>query len=388
MTERSMSAERTANEAGPMGLRPSVLHLTTNHQAFDVRIFVKEASTLAEAGFDVTIVAPHHHDEERSGVRIKAVPIPSDRRTRMMVTTRQVYRVAASRAPGIVHMHDPELIPFGWLLKARGHRVVFDAHEERPLQILSKEWIPRYLRPPIASMTRLVESVSAMLFDRIVAATPPIAAGFPDRKTWLIQNFPIAEELVTPTHVPYEERPNDIVFVGGLFAMRGVREMIEAMEHVNASHEATLVLAGLFDPPDLEASVATMTGWSRVRAVGWQARPEVAHTLARARAGLVVYHPAPNYISAQPVKLFEYMAAGVPVIASDFPVWRALVEEAGAGLLVDPLDPRAIGEAINWVLEHPLEARAMGERGRQAVSNRFNWATEAKKLLDMYTTLS
>jgi glycosyltransferase involved in cell wall biosynthesis len=388
MPQRMDKPEGSAGQGRGRASLPAVLHLTTNHQAFDVRIYLKQARTLAQAGYDVTIVAPHDRREERCGVRIHPVPTPRDRRTRMRSTTWHVYRVAASRPPGIVHMHDPELIPFGWLLKARGHTVVFDAHEDRPRQIMSKAWIPGHLRPAVALSTRLVESVSAQVFDRVVAATPAIAATFPARKTWLVQNFPIAAELVASAASPYETRPREIVFVGGINAIRGAREMVAAMEHVGASSGATLVLAGGFDPPSLEASVATMAGWSRVRALGWQSRGGVDDVLARARAGLVLFHPAPNHLAAQPNKLFEYMSAGVPVIASDFPLWRTLVAEAGAGLLVDPLDPRAIGAAIRWLLDHPQEARAMGERGRQAVEHRFNWDHEARKLLQMYSTLS
>jgi glycosyltransferase involved in cell wall biosynthesis len=110
--------------------------------------------------------------------------------------------------------------------------------------------------------------------------------------------------------------------------------------------------------------------------------------LSSALAGLVVLHPTPSYQRSYPVKLFEYMAAGIPIIASDFPLWREIVEEAGCGLLVDPHDPRAIADAAIWLSEHESEAQAMGAAGAAAVRSRFNWSHEAQKLLRLYARLA
>ena len=95
-------------------------------------------------------------------------------------------------------------------------------------------------------------------------------------------------------------------------------------------------------------------------------------------------HPKPNYVESQPVKLYEYMTAGLPVIASDFPYWRRIVDEAGCGLLVDPKDPEAIADAIEWLWRNPEEAEEMGKRGREAVFARYNWRAEVPKLLGLY----
>ena len=162
--------------------------------------------------------------------------------------------------------------------------------------------------------------------------------------------------------------------------------MLQAMAMLPENLGARLILAGNFMPPELEKEVSQLAGWDRVEFVGWQSREGVARLLARARAGLTLFHPCPHHLISYPNKLFEYMSAGVPVIASDFPHFRAIVEGEGCGVLVDPLNPKAISRAIRWLLEYP-EAEDMGKRGRQAVHRKYNWALEAQKLRVFYQKL-
>lgn len=361
--------------------------LTTVHPPFDTRIFHKEAKTLVRAGYDVTLIAQHERDEVVDGVKIIALPKPRNRLSRMFSLTWRAFHKAIRQRANIYHLHDPELIPVGMLLKLQGKRVVRDVHEDVPKQILSKDWIPRPLRRLVAGAARVAEALASWAFDGIVAATPAIAKRFPAGKTIVVQNFPILKELVAPESTPYQNRPAKVIYVGGITAIRGIREMVQAVSLLPESLNARLVLAGEFSPPSLEAEVRGLSGWERVEFVGWQDRASVARLLGKARAGLVLFHPEPNHLEAQPNKLFEYMSAGLPVIASDFPLWREIVNGVGCGLLVNPLDPKAIAEAIQYLLIHPEEAEEMGRHGQQAVQERYNWDTEKEKLLSLYRRL-
>ena len=178
-----------------------------------------------------------------------------------------------------------------------------------------------------------------------------------------------------------------IAYIGGITTIRGAREMVQAMEIAGRRWGARLLLAGRFVPESLEEELRQLPGWRYVDYVGWLSREEVAEALGRVRAGLVVLHPEPNHVNAQPNKIFEYMAAELPVIASDFPLWRDLIAASGAGLLVDPLDPEAIAGAIGQVIEQPEEAEAMGRHGGKAVRERYNWDREKEKLLVLYEEL-
>ncbi len=368
--------------------RTESIHLASSHSPFDTRIFHKECKTLAQAGYRVTLITPHDRDEEVEGVQIRAVPKPKDGRERLFRTLGQIYRAALAAPPdAIFHFHDAELIFHMFLLKLHGRTLVYDVHEDTPQQVMYQHWIPPLLRRPISVGMRLAEWLGGRWFDGLVVAEPGILRRFPTKHAALVHNFPIIDELRRAASVPYAERPPCVAYVGSITRVRGVEEMLAAMDRLPPSLKAELVLGGAFHPAALETDVQRMPGAARTRLLGWLGREQVVEVLAQARVGLLTLYPTPKYLASYPTKLFEYMAAGVPVVASDFPVWRRFVDEARCGLLVDPQDPGAIAEAIRWLLEHPDEAAAMGARGREAVGAWYSWEQEARTLLAFYEDL-
>src|SRR5262249_18418576 len=151
---------------------------------------------------------------------------------------------------------------------------------------------------------------------------------------------------------------------------------------------ARLELAGWFWNSTSMSELTNTPEWDQVCWHGMLDRTGVADLLGSVRAGLSVLHPEQNFLTALPVKMFEYMAAGIPVIASDFPLWREIIRAAGCGILVDPRDSSAIADAVNYLLTHDEEAEAMGRRGRHAVEEQFNWDREAEKLLAFYRSIT
>jgi glycosyltransferase involved in cell wall biosynthesis len=365
-----------------------IIHLTSNHSTNDVRIFLKECVTLAQSGYDVGFIAPTDAQPIRiNDVEIIPVKKPKNRADRFVLGSWRILQKALSARGDAYHFHDPDLIPVGFVLHLLGKRVIYDVHEDVPKDILSKDWIPYWLRGWVSKAMACLEWIAGYLLDGIVAATPAIARRWPKRKTIIVQNFPFTEELVTEGALPYAQRPRHIVYLGGISTIRGIREMVEAMAYLPEELRARLILVGTFTPPELEAKVRMQEGWKHVEFLGWQDRTRVSELLANSQIGLVLYHPEPSHLEAQPNKLFEYMAAGITVVASDFPVWRGIVEGEKCGLTVDPLDSKAIAEAIQWLLEHPEEAEEMGKRGRKAVLEKYNWEREAEKLLEFYRKL-
>ncbi|MDP3960831.1 MAG: glycosyltransferase family 4 protein [Pseudorhodobacter sp.] len=367
-----------------------IIHFTTVHPRSDIRIRAKEVATLARVwpGAVALFVQDGKGDETdaRDGFVIHDTGAPQrGRLRRMTVGAWRMYRAVRRARPGIAHFHDPELLPWAMLLRLSGIQIIYDVHEDVPAAIQSKTYIGPWLRKPVAALMSVVEAGVARLAAAVIPATPAIGENFASTKSTLVQNFPLLAELQVEGSAPDARAAPHFAYVGGISRIRSAVEMVQAVAMIKRD-DVRLQVAGGF-APSLGAQLEQMPGWQRVVFHGWADRSKVAKILAACRAGLVLFHPEPNHVRAQPNKMFEYMAAGLPVIASDFPLWREIVEGAGCGLLVDPQDPQAIARAMQWVLGHPEEAAAMGRRGRAAVEDRYNWEAESKKLVALYRRL-
>jgi glycosyltransferase involved in cell wall biosynthesis len=218
-------------------------------------------------------------------------------------------------------------------------------------------------------------------------ATEGIAEKFTRLKPVVVHNYPDLKMLLNLSSPTREVNEKVLVYVGGISKLRGAIEMVRALEHLNPAWNVRLDLIGKFEPPELEEELQALPGYWRVRFLGWLPWELAWERAQAAFAGLVLFHPAPNHTNSLPNKLFEYMAAGLPVVASNFPLWKEIVEGNRCGITVDPLDSKAIAQAIEYLLAHPEEALQMGENGRRAVEEKYNWEAESKKLLGVYSKL-
>jgi len=304
----------------------------------------------------------------------------------MLFTTIAVYKRSRKIDADCYHFHDAELIPVALLLRLAGKAVVYDIHEDLPRTVSYKPYVPKWLRKPLEKIFEVAESAAVRFFSGLIAATPEIASRFLRANSLIaiVQNYPLIEEF--PRIMSAEpQTPGYVTYVGQRITVaRGAQEMVRAMSLLPASIDARLKLVGSVESERLLGDLTLIPGWAKTDYLGPQDRAGVADVIQRAIAGLVVLHPEPNYINSYPVKLFEYMCAGIPVIASDFPIFRSIVECSQCGLLVDPLNPRELAAAIEYLTTHPAEAREMGARGRLAVETHYNWANEKEFLLGLY----
>ena len=367
-----------AREAG----RTRVRHLTSVHRIGDNRIFYREAKGLADAGYDVGLVVGRTATGPVAGVPVIGVGEPRNRVLRATGTVWKVFRAARKERAQIYHLHDPELLWAGLLLKLLGHRVVYDVHEDAPKQIMNKPWIPWWAKRVLSVGTALVERAAAAVLDGIVTATPSIAERFPSGKTVVVQNFPRVAAARVRDDVP-DHVPHTFAYTGQLTAVQGLREIVATAALLPADL-GEAVIAGFFDDDALERETLASEGWKSIRFLGRVTPDEVLDVIHSARCGLVIDHPISNYLESYSTKMFEYMACGVPVVCSDFPLWQRLIADADCGVTVDPMDPQAVAKVVESLCRDPEEARRLGENGRRAILERYNWEHEFAKLDDLY----
>lgn len=360
-------------------MRKKICHMTSVHVWNDIRIFVKECQSLVGVGYEVYLVC-EGRDREENGVYIVGCgEKPVSRRNRMREFSKKVYERAVALNCDVYHFHDPELLPYGLKLKKMGKTVIFDSHEDVSGQILDKEWIPFVLRKLISLCYKQYETYCVKQFDAVVTATPHIAKQFKGRcrEVVVINNYPKLDDIMFHD-TPFNQRERSICYAGGISEIRGEKVMVEAMSNIDGE----LLLAGPYD----ESSWAGCQQ-SNIKYLGKISRSEVNELYGRSRGGIVLYQPAENHYASQPIKMFEYMAAGLPVIASDFPHWRNIVEKTECGICVDPTDVEAVREACIKILSDPEYAQQMGKNGYDNVMRGYNWKVEEDKLLKLYGEL-
>jgi glycosyltransferase involved in cell wall biosynthesis len=221
------------------------------------------------------------------------------------------------------------------------------------------------------------------MFDAIIVAEPVIARYFPEKKTFLVRNFPLVASFHGRSNASYDERRKQVVHVGTLTTVRGLFEMLEAVKMAMADTSFTFVLGGVFAPSSLEKRAMEYPIDYRA----WLSYSQLIDVLFDSRVGIIIPHPIPRYLTNYPVKMFEFMAAGLPVIASREGEAAAFIREGSCGVLVNPLDKHEIADAIRWLFTHEEKAREMGGRGQAMVNQKYNWENEAKVLVEAYRSI-
>ena len=357
--------------------------LTSVHPPFDTRIFHKEAKSLAMAGYNVVLIAQHDKDEIVDGVRVVPLPKPKGRIVRMTRTVWTAYRKALKIDADIYHFHDPELIPIGLLLKLKGKKVVYDVHENYVTAIKQNLSLGKFVRWLISWIYGPFENLATCCFE-IILAERYYQERFPGKT--LVLNYPKDLHKITYRNTDGEDS-NALLYTGSVSEDRGALIYASIVREMS---EIEVYIVGRC-PEELAQKMKKIagTGVSRLHIEGINRYIPFTRICEYYKkggwlAGIAIFPPTPNNSKKELTKLFEYMAIGLPIICSNFPVWKTLLAEANAGLLVDPENLNSIIDEIRWLKAHPNERRHMGENGCRAVEQRYNWGREEKKMLELY----
>jgi glycosyltransferase involved in cell wall biosynthesis len=359
--------------------------LTSGHPPFDSRIFHKEAKTLVKAGYKVVLIAQHSKEETVDGVRIVPLPTPKNRFERMTKVVWKLFRLALKEKAQIYHFHDPELMPVGVVLKLFGKKVIYDVHEDYQQKILSKKWIGAKFRRVISFLMGYIEKACSMLFDYIITADSHTKMKFKKNKVDVVANFtPLG--FADGVEADGKEGPFKVIYVGGISENRGAIKIFETIEYLK-HEDIEFHLLGKVEVPSL---IDLFNSTPRIKYHGVVPWEEVSKYLVNADVGLILLQPVPAYLyypGENIIKLFEYMSVGLPVIISNFPKLENMISEINCGVSVNPTDPKAIADSIEFLYSNPDLRKQMGENGKKALMEKYNWEAESKKLVELYRKL-
>lgn len=376
-----------------MFIMQRVCVLTTVHQAYDGRIYHKEIKSLKKAGFHITYIAPEPEDEsiaKEDGIELLPIYKPKSELSRFLRSF-EVLKKAINTKADIYHFHDPELLPVGVLLRLFTRKtVLFDVHEHYPNAIMSKKYLKSYMKKPVSLLYRLIERISLKFISGIVYTTEEVGERYQKYKSVKVENYPL-KSMFFNGNKNNKLNSFEVLYLGGITPIRGIEELIRAFKIVhNQLPVAKLVFVGSFESLSFKEKINQLIHeLNLMDVVEFQGKvpyTEINAFLLNASVGIIPYLPVPNHLVCLPNKLFEYMAAGIPVVASDFPHYRKVVETANSGKLVNPEDPNDIAKGILALLNRQSSLEFHSARGKKSFETIYNWDNEEKKLIEFYHT--
>ncbi|WP_306142837.1 glycosyltransferase family 4 protein [Roseibium sp. MMSF_3412] len=360
-----------------------VVHLSTVHQWNDPRVLTKECASAAKAGYKVGLIVTEPPENTYLGVKLIGIKRRSSRIGRMTLGVATCFVEALkSRAP-IVHFHDPELIPAGGLLRLFGRKVIFDVHEDyiTSIKIVSKN-IPAPLKKILSFCYRASVPVQRALFS-IIIAEKYYSEHYP--KAVPVLNYPdltLFEKFQSQERMP-PQKPR-LLYTGNVTKVRG------ALNHVgvvNRLESGSLTIIGRCDP-NLLPSLETEERVVLPSGGGYAAFADIVEAYSEEwTAGLAIFPPTEHYTRKELTKIYEYAAAGIPTICSDFPVWKELVEGNGIGFCVDPTDPDAAHAVVEKLTNDADLYKKTSKRALEFAHKHTTWQKEADKLVGLYGDL-
>lgn len=372
-----MNSENSTNKI-------KVCHVTSAHSRYDVRIFHKECKSLANNGFEVTLLVNDNlPNESIDKVKIVSTQMkPKNRYDRMVKSKKYIKKQMIEIDADIFHFHDPELLPEAAWIKSKGKKVIFDFHEDVSQQILFKTWIPQQIRQIVSLLYKKYEKGKVKRFDALITVTPKFVERLKktNPNTVMITNYPILNEKVESDKL---NKKKAICFAGGITPQWNHENIIRAIESIE---DMEYILAGSGSEEYLD-SLKKLDGWKKVRYLGRIPHEKVNKIYSESMIGMSLLSHSTQVGDEGTLgntKIFEFMEAGLPVICSNNRLWKEIVDKNNCGIAINPEDISEICSTITNITFDRNLAIKIGENGRSAIETEYNWKTQKKILIGIY----
>lgn len=366
--------------------------LTTVHSPFDTRIYYKEAISLAKK-YDVVVIAPSDGEIDRvvGDVEVKTIKKAKNKIFHLLTLWR-IFLAGLNEECDVYHCHELGSLFLGVIYKLlKGTKLVYDAHEHWPSQFLEDIGVnnSNFLYDLLERFVLDYELLLSGFSDSILAVSESVAERFRDsgKPLGVILNVPVLQYSLCGDTC--NKNPRELIYMGGkLQASHGVQECYDAVMRLRDDYpDIRLTIVGKLDG---RLSQVQRQGQDNghFNITGTLPYDKMYRRIREGGIGLVFFQKVSyNMYIGLPNKLFDYMSCGLPVVASDFPEIRRVLEDCKCGILVGDDGGHGIYMAIKHLLDNPDEARKMGENGRKAVEERYNWNRVEKKLFKVYSDL-
>ncbi len=371
--------------------------MTTGHSPFDDRIYYKEALSLSRRFSSIIIIAPKSDTDRVADVgSIKIFPLKSaNSAMQRILNIPAAIRAVMKLKPAVCHFHDYEFIfalPF--LRLFTNCKFIYDVHEANPEMVEQSRKIPRLLRPLLSKLVRTSEYILSHLTDYIITCDSNVAKQFKHiPKVEVIFNYPRSSIFI-----PDQKRLSElkkryagkvpIIYQGGMSEDRGLFKMIDALNIIKDSRpDILLLLVGEMSEHLYKRSRELISSYDlsgSVDLVGGIPHEDIVNYISISKIGLVPLLPTKKFLKNIPIKQFEYMACGIPVLGGDLPPTSSYITSASCGRIFNSNSSESMASNILEMLNNESELQRMSEAGKKAVTNDWNWDRMEEKLLAVY----
>lgn len=369
-------------------MKKKIAHITTVHYRHDVRIMYKYCRSLVDEDFDVSLVVSDGYGDEILH-KVNIIDLGKSkfgRLGRFFLGSLNVFIHLIRKKYELLHFHDPELIPLALFMRILGCKVVFDMHENLPLQILTKTYLPKPIRYTLYQISYLFQRF-AFMFLPVIFAEISYKRYFKNiKRQKIVLNYPLKETL---ENISLPKKENfTLGYMGWLNKERGTIATLEVVSKIRATVKLDLLFVGPYGKDinenilykeSIEEEWATFLGRLEPKK-GWQ-------EMSKCHVGLAVLENSPNFVESYPTKIFEYMLLGLPIIVSNFPLYKKIIDESQCGISVDPSSLEDFENAILWLINNPDKSKIMGQNGKKIAQEKYNWESEFLKVKFFYYDL-